>query len=105
MARLIARGTIGIFYPLGVSGPVHKCRRLFFTGEFLGDPPVMWTVIDDGYHPIRIYYDNAPFRAVWELANDSVFFNGLTRIYEARWTNCEDGEFFGLLDLRHGAVK
>lgn len=44
VARLIAVGTVGILYPAGVHGPIHKCQRLYFTDEFLHNPPTMWTV-------------------------------------------------------------
>lgn len=66
MARLIARGTIGILYPAGVVGPVHKCHRLYFSEQFLLIAPTMWTVITVDSR-IHVHYNNSPFHATWLL--------------------------------------
>jgi hypothetical protein len=35
---------LGIMHPPDMEGPVRVCSRLYFTDEFLHNPPAMWEV-------------------------------------------------------------
>lgn len=109
MARLSLAhevGTIGVTRAPGERGrPIHKCRRLYFSEDFLQNPPDMWTVtlpkvpeIADhlaaqGWMQLgwlsypkgtRITYDNTHLRAIWVLTGRD-FPLTASHVFEAKW--------------------
>ena len=80
-------GLLGIIHPPGSHGPLHECPRLYFTIDFLGDPPMFWTFEPNGdqWPGSLITLETKVMKRIWRLTGHYEMTGGGMAAMEAVW--------------------